>query len=106
MITKTVGLVPTDTTGLHAHRQENVMAQLPGGDESIYLKGAQDPQVAPNQKGHGEAASPGSGSASSGRNDPMPASHPLTGTTLPQGTEAGSDPGRGTIMKGGRAVRG
>jgi len=66
------------------------------GAANHYATGAQDPDPAPNQKGHAEMAG-GSNSASTGRNDPMPGAHPLTGTELPSNTG-----GTGNIHRGGR----
>jgi hypothetical protein len=66
------------------------------GAANKYGSGAQEPDPAPNQKGHEEMGGERN-AASTGRNDPLPGAHPLTGTELP--SRSGGD---GNIMRGGR----
>lgn len=74
------------------------IASLLGGDANHYNDGAQDPAPMSNQKGHAETG--GSvNDASSGRNHPIPPTHPITGTVLPETTGIGG----GTIHRGGRS---
>jgi hypothetical protein len=93
------GLVPNKTAGLHDFREETDMS-MPNG-EAAFRAGAQNPDPAPNQKGHQETggqvndASTGRNGAGAGGN------HGVSGTVLPETTGAG----QGTVRKGGRGGR-
>lgn len=65
------------------------LSQLLGGEANQYDKGAQAPDPAVNQKGHAEMGGQ-TNPESTGRNQSVPSSHPLTGTVLPESNTSGN----------------